>query len=392
VISGRPALANLGRVSEVEGPGRTVDWPAVGRTTTLVLVSFAGGLVLLYSVLEQGPAGVWRVADVVAGALASLALVLRRRAPVTVALVLAVVAAVAASAGLANMLALYAVARRRPLPVALAVALADVVAGTVFWLLYPGNSTLVLTLAVNAAMAAAFSAWGARQQSQRALLDSYRERAERAEREQALRESEVRHAERTRIAREMHDAVAHRISLVALHAGGLAVAPDPSRDDVRTSADLIRAASAQALEELRSALGVLRTDEPATLEQPGLDRLGDLLADARAAGQQVELEADDDLADAPPGIGRAAYRIVQEGLTNARKHAPSSAVCVRLRRDDGLLRVRVSNELGVGSPVVPGSRRGLIGLRERAVLAGGRFEHGPTGDGEFVVTAELPWT
>lgn len=375
----------------VDAPGRELPWPAAARTVLLVLLSFAGGLALLYGVLQEGPAGAWRAVDVGLGALASLGLVLRRRAPVVLALVLAGIAAVAASGGLANMFALYAVARHRPLAVALGVAVVDVAAGWVFWLLYPGNNTLGLTLVVNVAMAAAFSAWGALQQAQHALVDSYRERADRLEREQAMRETEVRFAERSRIAREMHDAVAHRISLVALHAGGLAVAPAPSREDVRSSADLIRSAAVQALEELRAALGVLRADDVASWEQPGLDRLDDLVDDAREAGQQVELSADGGLCDAPPGVSRAAYRIVQEGLTNARKHAPTAGITVAVHRTEDVLSVRLSNPV-VGDPLdVPGSGRGLLGLRERVALAGGTLRHGPSA-GEFVLSAELPWT
>ena len=190
----------------------------------------------------------------------------------------------------------------------------------------------------------------------------------------------------------MHDAVAHRISLVALHAGGLAVAPDPSRADLRAAAGVIRAAAVEALQELRAVLGVLRADESAALEQPGLDRLDDLVDDARAAGQQVRLTADLDLRDAPPGVGRAAYRVVQEGLTNARKHAPGATVTVLLQRVDGVLRVRLRNPVVAGSLGVPGAQRGLIGLRERAALAGGSLHHGPAADGAFELGAELPWT
>ncbi|GAB3868958.1 hypothetical protein GCM10029964_127160 [Kibdelosporangium lantanae] len=357
-----------------------------------MLLSFAGGLSLLYGVLESGPGGVARVVDIAVGALASLALVLRDRAPVVLAVVLAGLAAVVASAGFANMLALYAVARRRRLRVALAIAVLNVVAGCVFWLVYSGNSSLSLTITVNAAMAAAFSAWGALQQAQHKLVDFYRERAERAEQEQELRAAEVRYAERARIAREMHDAVAHRISLVTLHAGGLTVANGLSQDDVRAAGDLIRSAAVQALEELRTALGVLRADETVTLEQPGLDRLDDLLDEARTAGQQITLTVDGDLSDAPPSIGRAAYRIVQEGLTNARKHAAGAEVTVLVHRADDVLRVRVGNRVVADALDVPGSRRGLIGLRERAVLAGGSLSHGRTDTGEFVLNAELPWT
>ncbi|MEV4315615.1 histidine kinase [Actinocrispum sp. NPDC049592] len=367
------------------------DWLAVARTATLVLLSFAGGLSLLYGVLEAGPGGVARVLDIAVGALASLALVLRNRAPVVLAVVLAGVAAVVASAGFANMLALYAVARRRRLRVALPIAALNVVSGCVFWLVYSGNSSLSLTITVNAAMAAAFSAWGALQQAQHKLVDFYRERAERAEQEQELRAAEVRYAERARIAREMHDAVAHRISLVSLHAGGLTVANGLSQDDVRSAGDLIRSAAVQALQELRTALGVLRADEAVSLEQPGLDRLDDLVDEARAAGQRITLTVHGDLRDAPPSIGRAAYRIVQEGLTNARKHAAGADVTVLLHHTDDMLRVRVGNRVVADALDVPGSRRGLIGLRERAVLAGGSLSHGRTDTGEFVLNAELPW-
>jgi signal transduction histidine kinase len=148
----------------------------------------------------------------------------------------------------------------------------------------------------------------------------------------------------------------------------------------------------QALQELRDALGVLRDDGDATLEQPGLDRLGDLVGEAREAGQQVELVTDGDLHDAPPGVGRAAYRIVQEGLTNARKHAPATPVSVSVRRGDDRLRVHLCNPVRAGEPALPGSGRGLVGLRERATLAGGSLRHGPTGTGCFELDAELPWT
>jgi signal transduction histidine kinase len=383
----------LGPMSEAEPttePGR--DWPALVRALLLVLISFAGGLLLLYGVLEQAPSGGWLWVDVIGGFLASLALVLSRRAPLLIALALAGLSAVFASAGVANMLALYALARRRRLGVALLVGLVEVACGCVFWLLYPKNNSLSLTIIVNVAIAAAVTAWGALRQAQQALVDSYRERAERVEREQSMREAEVRSAERTRIAREMHDAVAHRISLVALHAGGLKVAPQPSLDDVRGAADLIRSAAIQALEELRVAVGVLRADEPRSLEQPGLARIPDLVRDAQAAGQRVDVAADLELADdVPPGISQAAYRIVQEGLTNARKHAPGATVTLSLKRADGKLLVRVGNPLVPDSLGVPGSGRGLIGLQERVTLVGGTLKLGAAESGIFELRAELPW-
>ena len=269
----------------IQAPER---WQQFGRSAALVLAAYAGGLVLLYAVLEQGPVGAWRVVDLAAGAVACLGLLARRRAPVVTALVLAGAAALVACAGVANMVALYFVARQRSLRVAVGVAAVDVAAGWVFWLVYPGNNALSLTLTTNIAIAAAVVAWGALLQSQQSLLAAYRERAERAEHDKAMREDRIRLAERTRIAREMHDIVAHRISLVALHAGGLEVTPGLV-PEVRDTATLIRSSAVGALDELRTAIGVLREGEPRSLEQPGLNRLADLVAEARAAGQTVDL-------------------------------------------------------------------------------------------------------
>jgi signal transduction histidine kinase len=370
-------------------------WRRRARSAAVVLAAFAGGLVLLYDVLQQGPAGGWRAVDVCAGALACLLLLGRHRYPLAVGLVLAGVAAVVASAGVANMVALYFVARYRSLRVAIGVAVADVVAGWVFWLAYPGNNGVSLTLTVNIAIAAAVTAWGALIQSQHALLDAYRERAERAEEERNLREEHIRATERTRIAREMHDVVAHRISLVALHAGGLEVAPRHGEDDVRDAAALIRTSAVRALDELRSAIGVLRADEPRSLDQPGLDRLGDLVGEARAAGQEVALSMDPALESTGPAstvaAGRDVYRIVQEGLTNARKHAPGVPVRVSLARSGADVEVDVVNACTTGSLGVPGTSSGLIGLVERATLAGGTLSHGFSARGEFELRARLPW-
>lgn len=362
------------------------------RTATLVLASYAGGLVLLYQVLEQGPAGRWRAVDLACGAVACLGLLWRHRAPVATGLLLAGASAVVASAGVANMVALYFVARTRSLRIAVTVAAADVAAGVVFWLTYQGNKGLTLTLTVNLAIAAAVTAWGALLQSQQALLDAFRERAERAEQEKALREDRIRATERTRIAREMHDVVAHRISLVALHAGGLEVAPQHRSEDVRETASLIRSSAVNALDELRTAIGVLREDEPRSLDQPGLDRLDDLVADARTAGQEVVLDVDQRLdPTARSGVSRDVYRIVQEGLTNARKHAPGAPVRVRVALAGDEVEVRVRNSYVARAAVVPGAGSGLIGLRERAALAGGSLTHGLTTADDFELTARLPW-
>jgi signal transduction histidine kinase len=375
----------------VEQPGGAIDPRAVLSSAATCLVAFGLGLGQLYWVLQHGPSGLWRWADVLAGAVACVALVWRRKAPVAVGIGLAVVAAFAASAGAANMFALYAVARYRRLRAGIAVGLVVVAGGIAFWRLYPGNNSLDLTIAVNVSIAAAAIAWGAFRQSQAALIASLRERAARAEHERALEQERGRLAERSRIAREMHDAVAHRVSLIALHAGGLQVAPEPSADDVHRSAGMIRSAAVVALEELRAALGVLRSGEPGSLEQPGFDRLGDLVDEARTAGQTVELTADPDLGDLPDALGRDVYRIVQEGLTNARKHAPDRPVTVTIRHVDDQLLVLVRNPRAEASLHLPGSGTGLIGLTERAQLAGGTLTHGTTPTGEFELRGQLPW-
>jgi signal transduction histidine kinase len=388
-------------VTAASGTSGPETWRRALPSVTVVLASYAGGLVLLYQVLETGPTGPWLTVDVVGGALACLALVWRRRAPVVVALGLAGVASVIASAGVANMVALYFVARHRSLSLAVAVAGAQVAAGWAFWLVYPGNMGLSLTLTVNIAIAAAVTAWGALLQSQSALLDAFRERAERAEQEEALREEHIRATERTRIAREMHDVVAHRISLVALHAGGLEVTPTHATEDVRQAASLIRSSAVLALDELRAAIGVLREGEPRSLDRPGLDRLDDLVQEARTAGQAVDLVVDlpsaTDAVDGnsepleEPGVGRDVYRIVQEGLTNARKHAPGAPVSVAVTRSDGHVDVVVVNSRAERTLDVPGSGSGLVGLVERAALAGGELSHGVGPDGAFEVRARLPW-
>ena len=371
-----------------EAEGR---WQRAGRSATVVLAAYAGGLVLLFAVLEDGPAGPWRTLDLVLGALACLGLLWRWRAPVAVGLVLAGAAALVASAGVANMVALYFVARQRPLRVAVPVALADIAAGWVFWLVFPGNSELSLTLTVNTAIAAAVVAWGALLQSQQALLAAYRERAERAERDEALREERIRVAERTRIAREMHDIVAHRISLVAVHAGGLEVAPEQG-SEVRATAGLIRLSAVNALDELRTAIGVLREGEVRSLEQPGLNRLADLVAEARAAGQELELDVDSNIdLTASPAVGRDVYRIVQEGLTNARKHAPGEPVRVSVALVDDDVDIGIVNRCVERAPELSGSGSGLIGLVERVTLAGGSLTHAVTTTGDFELHARLPW-
>ena len=205
--------------------------------------------------------------------------------------------------------------------------------------------------------------------------------------------NETRLLERERIAREMHDVVAHRISLIALHAGALA---HHMRSDEGEAGDLARAIQTNAqssLDELRTMLARLRGNAaPPEPPQPTLSGLDALLADARSAGQQVAVELDGDPAQVPDRVSRHAYRIVQEGLTNARKHAPGAPVALSLKTTADRLRVVVRNRLAdLAQPDRSGSGLGLVGIAERVDLVGGDLSHGIEGE-EFILKATLPYT
>jgi signal transduction histidine kinase len=339
------------------------------------------------------------VVDIVAGVLSIVLLLAVRHSPVRIALVLSALLTVSAAATPAAGTAALWVAQRRRLPVAIGVALAGV-AGHVIraaWRPTPDRSMVLWTVVV-AASYAALVGWGAQNQARRALVESLEDRARRAEEDQAHRVAEARRGERTKIAREMHDVLAHRLSLLAAYAGALEFRPDAPPDELARAAGVIRDGAHQALEELREVIGVLR-DDPAEPEsdrpQPTLSDLPRLLDEARAAGTPVRL--DDRRADAgtvPDVLGRTVYRVVQEGLTNVRKHAPGQEATVLLggRRGRNLL-VVVINRTGPDTADpgrIPGSGSGLVGLRERVQLAGGRLD-AKSGHGRFRLWAVLPW-
>ena len=234
-------------------------------------------------------------------------------------------------------------------------------------------------------------------------MRSLQERAAHLEAERRLQVEQARAAERRRIAREMHDVLAHRVSLLSLHAGALEFRPDASPEEVAEAAGVIRASAHAALEELRDVVGVLRDEDPREAPeppQPTLADLGALVDECRAAGMRVNLALEEaaTVPDLPGTLGRTAYRVVQEGLTNARKHAPGAAVDVAVRADPGRgIVVEVVSRAAVavgaapsGGPL-PGAGTGLVGLAERVALAGGELRHGPDERGDFVLRAELPW-
>ncbi|MGH3320474.1 MAG: sensor histidine kinase [Streptosporangiaceae bacterium] len=312
----------------------------------------------------------------------------------------------------AALVALFTVAVHRRSTVAAPVAVLHILAQLPYNLLYPDPTTPYWgAVGFGALGIAAITAWGMTVRARRQLVLSLRDRAHRAEAEQQLRAEQARRAERARIAREMHDVLAHRISLLSTYAGALEYRRDASAEDVARAAGVMRVSAHQALQDLREVIGVLREDAndlaagtSGTLHdadaperpQPTIADLPGLVEESRHAGMRLAWRSQPDLIERiPERVGRNAYRIVQEGLTNVRKHAPDTATTVTVDGAPGEgSTVEVRNRLPVGGeqgPGIPGAGSGLLGLAERANLAGGRLEHGITTDGDFRLRAWLPW-
>jgi signal transduction histidine kinase len=216
--------------------------------------------------------------------------------------------------------------------------------------------------------------------------------ATRREAAATARRAEVAVAEeRSRIARELHDIVSHSISVMGIQAGAARRRLEPGQDDVREALLSVEAVGRQALNEMRRLLGVLRQDQGplAMAPQPGLGDLGDLVAEARSAGQAIELHFEADERPLAPGIDLAAYRIVQEALTNVRKHAAAAPATVTVRRFDGALELEVRDD-GPGATGPGSGGHGLVGMRERVALYGGELEVVSPPGGGHVVRARLP--
>jgi signal transduction histidine kinase len=332
------------------------------------------------------------VLEIGSGLVAVTGLVLfRRTRPVGLTLVLIPLGILFGLPMGATPIALSAVALHRPARTAVALtALHAAAVAVVYWLVVGFTRVYVEAVVTLVLLHVSVVAIGMLVRSQRLLVRSWADRARQAEEGQRMRIEQARLGERERIAREMHDVLAHRISLLAVHAGALEVrreAPGPERE----AAGVIRRCAYDALEDLRQVVGMLREPAADDRPQPTLTDLPALVQQSRDAGAAVRLDLSGG-EPVPDAVGRHAYRVVQEALTNARKHAPGAPVrvAVRGRAADGLT-VEVGNPLAAGGSM-PGAGAGLIGLAERVQLAGGRFEHGPTPDGEFRVRAWLPWT
>jgi signal transduction histidine kinase len=227
------------------------------------------------------------------------------------------------------------------------------------------------------------------------LSDELRRRNEQLEREREARAQRAVADERARIARELHDVMAHSVSVMVIQAGGARRVLDRQPDRAEAAFGAIETTGRDALHEMRQLLGLLRPagEAPSLTPPPGLDRLPELIQRAREAGLTASLAVTGDAAPLAPGADVAAYRVAQEAITNALKHAAGSRVRVELRYGTDGVELQIADD-GSGTataPVAVASGHGLVGMRERVALQGGAFAAGPDPDGRgFLVRARFP--
>ncbi|MER8183332.1 histidine kinase [Kitasatospora sp. NPDC094015] len=373
--------------------GRSLRGWATGPTAALVLPVLLAGV----DAFLVGKDGTWW--ELLLSSVAVAALLLRRRFPV-LTLLLTLPGAYVEYIWIAPMTAVYSVAAHR------ASVRTTTVCATLFALVeyfhWPLDAAMfevdrdtALNAIESAMLAAGPAALGLLARTRRELAERIVQLTEGQQRESRLLAERVLGAERARLAREMHDVVSHQVSLISIQAGALQVSTaDPvAKDTART----IRELSVRTLEELRQMVGVLRAagarrDEPLA-PQP---RLADLPRLIEGSGLPVTASLLPDGRHWPEAVERAAYRTVQEALTNIRKHAPGAEVSVRLAARGTRLLVEVRNgppAPGAASALpdhLPGGGHGLVGLRERAQLLGGSLSADPAPDGGFTVRAVLP--
>lgn len=384
-------------------PGTMVDGPGAERSprdwvvdAIGTLVALGIGLVLLHDTwAAHGTAA--KLMDIVLGVASLAALWDRRRHPVGVAAFVVPASAVSGLAGGAGLVVLFNAAIRCDRRDLIWIAVGSFAASLVYALIYStGGPEFRANIVISVLLLGFTIGWGLFVRVRRDLVDELHERAARLESEGRLRADQARSAERERIAREMHDVLAHRLSLLSLHAGALEFRPGAPPEEIAATAGVVREAAAAALEELRDVVGVLRegTDSETLRPQPTLDDLPTLIEESRAAGMRIEAELDLPEAPGPTSVGRTAYRVVQEGLTNARKHAPGVLVRVNVTTSRDALRIQVRNPAAVvrpTAPALPGAGSGLVGLGERVQLADGELRHEVTLSGEFILEVTLPW-
>jgi signal transduction histidine kinase len=337
--------------------------------------------------------------DLALGATSIALLRWRRSDPIRVAAITLALSAVSGAAAGASVVALFGATMRAPRKAVVWLAAESAVATLVYPLLYPdtsGDRGYLWQITFGLLFNGFVVGWGLFIQARQEVVASLRERAAGLEREREHAVVEARRGERRRIAREMHDVLAHRVSLLSLHAGALQFRPDAPRKDIEAAASTIRDNAQAVLTELRDIIGLLR-EEPDDLlarPQPTMSEIPQLIEESHGAGADITYHLDV-AGTVPTTIGRALYRIIQEGLTNARKHSPGARVAVALSGRRGstvVVEVRSSpTSGGHPAPVIDGSGTGLLGVNERVSMLGGHLDHGFDDDGWFVLRAQIPW-
>jgi signal transduction histidine kinase len=374
------------RVGKLRISPQAVDWSLAGVFAVALTVS------ALVATEHEGPR--WVV--VLAGLALALPLAARRRFPLAVELVVGAVAVVMAAwlvdgyEGVSPLIPLLVAAYSTAVHARGRVAFA----GLVVALVVPGLIALVMGSTVwgdyvfpNLIMGFAWLAgWLVRSRTE--LAARLHEEAVRAEDERELLAEIAVADERRRIARELHDIVAHSMSVMVVQAGGARRILDRDPARAADAAAQIERTGREALSEMRRLLGVLGVDAERA-PQPGMDQVGALVGRARAAGLPVDLEVEGERRSLPAGVDLTGYRIVQEALTNTMKHAASAPTSVRVRYGDDALELQIADR-GTSAPRLADPGHGLIGMRERVRVVGGELHAGPGADGGFDVRARLP--
>lgn len=391
----------MGSVDSTDGTQRGLRLGGVRRVAVAVGFVLVGVVCVLGDRFEATQRGEQpALLALLVGLAACVLLLWRRRAPVRVAVALMVVAVFIPGVSGAALLALFSLAVHRPprwsLPFGALYVVAAVAGDPVPVEWSPdtfgqvGVAVILATLAI---------VGGIMVRNRRQLIVSLVELAQSAESVERERVERVRAEERSLLAGEMHDVLAHRMSLVAIHAGALEYAADLPAAETQRAAGVIRAGVHQMLVDLRDVIGMLRdesTERDALGSTPTLSDVDVLFRDSESAGYPVDavIDIDEIRETLPVQVDRAAYRVVQEGLTNARKHGggPSVSVLIDGSFDTGLA-VRISQPMPPGAlravSSVPGSGTGLLGLVERATLVGGSVQFGRR-DEAFILSAHFP--
>lgn len=362
--------------------GSVVGWPRVDIAVGLGLA--ATSLLLLAQGTGRLNVPWWAWLLVVAHA---LPLAARRRAPRASFVVSAAAAGIYLLAGAPTvglgptpLVLLWSVAAETA-PAFSVAGWGGVVAGAAVAAQVSGNRDRLDTLVTDALMLGV--AWAVGNASRRRRIHVEAERIDAAQRAAA--------DERLRIARELHDVVAHGMSVIAVQAGSGRLLAGDDPDGPGRALAIIERTSRETLDELRRVVGVLREETTGVAPPlPGLADLDRVVADIEAAGTPVDLALEGDHRDLPPGHALAVVRIVQESLTNVHRHAPCATAAVRVRFDPAKVAVTVTNATDGATPAGPGGGHGLVGMRERVALYGGSFESGPAPDGTWAVRAVLP--